>query len=218
VPTVPSEGFELRNRLTERLAEAGVVLDDVEVACLEAYYELLARWNRRMNLTALQLDGYPAPAIDRLLVEPILAARLVSEARGHWIDLGSGGGSPAVPLKILRPNLVLTLVESRERKAAFLREVVRTLRLSGVSVAAVRFETLAGVPGLAGHVNLVTTRAVRADAGLISTVLSLLEPGGDFLWLTTRDTAHDDLSMLDAVTSLDLTPTSAEARLFRKTA
>ena len=79
---------------------------DVCVAAdsLDAYYRLLARWNRTINLTALSLDPLADEALDRLFIEPLAAAPYIREALdvtplSVWFDLGSGGGSPAIPLK-----------------------------------------------------------------------------------------------------------------------
>ena len=92
-----------------------------------AYLALLIRWNLRMNLTALPLaEPVPDSTIDKLIVEPLMAADLVPESFSTWIDLGSGGGSPAIPLRLAHRQGFLDVVESRERKCAFLREVVRS--------------------------------------------------------------------------------------------
>jgi len=99
------------------------------LAPLETYYRLLAQWNVKINLTALPLQPPTDSTFDRLFIEPLLAAELVPDLPGIWFDLGSGGGSPALPLKLIRPSLSLTLVESKTRKAAFLREALRALKL-----------------------------------------------------------------------------------------
>ncbi len=101
---------------------------------LEAYFRLLTQWNAQINLTSLPLNEPSDAAFDRLLVEPLAAARQIPDASQVWYDLGSGGGSPAIPLKIARPALKLTMIESKERKAAFLREAIRTVGLAGTIV------------------------------------------------------------------------------------
>ena len=169
---------ELHARLLARLASAGVAVAASEIDQLEAYYRLLRRWNATINLTALLLEPLSDDALDRLFVEPLAAAKYVSEANADWVDLGSGGGSPAIPLKIMRPGLNLTMVEARERKAAFLREVARELNLTGTTVATERFETLANRPDFAGLAALVTVRAVKVDSNLLRNGRRLLLPEG----------------------------------------
>jgi len=142
------------------------------------YVELLRRWNSRINLTSLPLDPLADETIDRLLIEPLCVAAQLEEIDGRWFDLGSGGGSPAIPIKVALPRLRLVMVESRERKAAFLREAVRELRLKNSSVLNMRFEALQADPSLASTADLVTVRAVKVDPDLIALCEFLLHSGG----------------------------------------
>jgi 16S rRNA (guanine527-N7)-methyltransferase len=172
---------EFRERLLARVEHFGGSVSPSALDALEAYFVLLKQWNRKVNLTALPLDPPLDETFDRLFVEPIVAADHIlpvaspTAVKPVWFDLGSGGGSPAIPLKIVRPSCSLTMVESRERKAAFLREAARTLGLSDTAVANERFEEL---HGLSGCVHLLTVRAVKVDAELERVAISLLEDGG----------------------------------------
>jgi len=139
------------------------------------YFELLQRWNRRINLTALPLEQPTDAAIDRLFIEGLAAAEALGSRYQSWIDLGSGGGSPAIPMKICWPECSLTMVESRGRKAAFLREVIREIPLSRAAVVESRFEQL---EGLAGTADLVTARAVKTDSVFFKAASALLRAGG----------------------------------------
>jgi 16S rRNA (guanine527-N7)-methyltransferase len=176
-----------------------------EIGQIETYYRLLTRWNRTINLTALRLDAIADGTIDRLLIEPLAAARSVQDSPGRWIDLGSGGGSPAIPLKIVRPQLMLTMVEARERKAAFLREAARGLGLSGVDVLNERFEALPNHrPDFAGLYALVTVRAVRVDMSLVSLCRWLLAPGGRLFLFGVPDISQLKNTEFDVVDLVDL--------------
>lgn len=141
---------EFKARLTDRASRANVVFSAEMLQPLEAYFSILSRWNARMNLTALPLESPTNETFDRLLIEPLAAAACVPDGGGVWFDLGSGGGSPAIPLKIARPSLRLVMIESRARKAAFLREAVRTLGLRDSTVENARFEDVAIRAGLSG--------------------------------------------------------------------
>ncbi len=123
---------------------------------LLAYLELLALWNSKINLTALD---DPDAAIDRLILEPLLAARHVPEG-ASVIDIGSGGGSPAIPLKLAAPRIKLWMVESKTRKSAFLREAIRQLDLRESFVETKRYEELLTEPTLHESMDVVTIRAV----------------------------------------------------------
>ena len=171
---------EFKERLGERLARVNTAISPKVYEQLEAYYRLLERWNQRINLTSLPLTPPSDETFDRLLVEPILAAPHVADSAQLWFDLGSGGGSPAIPLKILRPRNRLVMIESRARKTAFLREAVRNLELNNVHVETARFEDVAAETPVSAH--LVTVRAVRGDDTLFSAARDFLRPDGLLLW------------------------------------
>src|SRR5262249_9420937 len=118
----------------------------------------------------------PEEAVDRLLLEPVAAAPDLPHG-DELIDLGSGGGSPAIPLALATGASRLVMVESRGRKAAFLRETLRELKIHG-SVATSRFEDLTPTEGFHGSFGLLSVRAVRVDESLLSSISSLLRPQG----------------------------------------
>jgi 16S rRNA (guanine527-N7)-methyltransferase len=150
--------------------------EQVDQLC--AYFGLLAKWNKRLNLTALSVDPPTDEAIDRLLVEPTAALQAVEAGDSSLIDLGSGGGSPAVPMKIGAPHLRLVMVEAKARKSAFLRDAIRQLGLVEAQVENARFEQLLTRPELHEASDIVSVRAVRPDRQLWNPVLAFLKPGG----------------------------------------
>jgi 16S rRNA (guanine527-N7)-methyltransferase len=170
---------ELRERIRRRARKAGVELPNQLAESLEKYYVLLAKWNEKINLTSLRLSPYAEDdAVDRLLIEPVVAARHVAADAQTMLDIGSGGGSPALPLRLAAPGLRLSMVESKTRKAVFLREAVRELGLNGVTVETSRFEELLSRPELHEGVDLVTVRAVRVEPRTLVTLQAFLRPGG----------------------------------------
>jgi 16S rRNA (guanine527-N7)-methyltransferase len=177
-----SASREFRERLRRRAKLADLTPSSELVARLESYYQLLARWNSKVNLTAFRLTvAGEDEAIDRLLIEPLVAARHISASAASVMDAGSGGGSPAIPLKLAAPRLNLRMVESKTRKAVFLREAVRTLGLSGAAVETARFEELLLRPELHEALDLVTVRAVRIEPRVLMTLQAFLRPGGHLL-------------------------------------
>jgi 16S rRNA (guanine527-N7)-methyltransferase len=169
---------EFRDRLAERSALAGAELDSRIIEQLDTYYRLLVRWNETLNLTGLQLSPITDQAVDRLFVESLAAARYVPNSPLAWFDVGSGGGSPALPLKIARPLADLTMVESKSKKAAFLREAVRALELRNASVQDRRFEDLAADSALRHPADLVTVRAVKLTTELLEAIVVLVRSQG----------------------------------------
>jgi 16S rRNA (guanine527-N7)-methyltransferase len=172
---------DFQSQLARRAALAEIHLSPALAGQLEAYYRLLVHWNTSINLTALPLNPITDQAVDRLLIEPIAAAQHLATAAPVWFDLGSGGGSPAIPLKLARPAGQLTMIESKERKAAFLREAVRSLKMDNARVEAIRIEALAADSRLAATADLVTVRAVRADRALFDVIGKLLRFRGQAL-------------------------------------
>ena len=169
-------------RLRDRARAHGVAIPAHAEARLVNYFDLLVKWNGKINLTALPLDPPTDETFDRLLVEPLGASKQVPIATpAIWFDLGSGGGSPAIPLKIARPALKLTMIESKERKSAFLREAIRVLGLTESSVETGRFEAAAAKCRFAGAADIVTVRAVKADEELFESAGKLLNNGGRLL-------------------------------------
>jgi 16S rRNA (guanine527-N7)-methyltransferase len=153
------------------------------VARLEAYYELLESWNAKINLTGLDLTV--AAAFDRLLVEPLIAARYVERAARRGIDIGSGGGSPAIPLLLASRALRMVLVESKTRKSVFLREALRVLELDQCEVVTSRFEQLLTRPELHEAHDVLTVRAVRVEPRILMSLQAFVKPSGQLLWFRT---------------------------------
>ena len=160
------------DRLIARTGSLRLTVDQRILASLASYFDLLQRWNEKINLTSL---GDGDEAIDRLIMEPLVAARFLPRG-GPLLDVGSGGGSPAIPLAISL-DCSLTMVESRGRKAAFLREALRTLNLNG-RVETDRAEALVAVPELRKAARIVSLRAVRMTSQLSNALVDLLADDG----------------------------------------
>jgi 16S rRNA (guanine527-N7)-methyltransferase len=169
---------DVRGRLLRRASKANLFIPEAQAERLAAYYDLLFRWNRKINLTSIDnLDL----AIDRLLLEPLVAARHIPPDVRRLMDIGSGGGSPAIPFKLALPNVHLTMVEVKARKSAFLREAVRHLGLDHVQVETARYEELLARPELHEAHDAVSLRAVRIEARVLATLQAFLAPSGVLL-------------------------------------
>ena len=123
---------EFQDRLARRARRAGLTIRPELGAQLEVYYRLLATWNEKINLTGLNLSEFGPESLDRLLIEPLVAASHVRPAVRSVLDIGSGGGSPALPLALALPDVTLLMVEAKTRKSVFLREALRALGLARV--------------------------------------------------------------------------------------
>lgn len=136
---------------------------------LSEYLDLLLKWNARTNLTAIR---EPEEIVRRHFGESLFAALHLAAETDSLLDLGSGAGFPGIPIALVHPQIQITLAESQNKKASFLREVVRTLRLAHVEVWTGRAEslpadrrfhtvTLRAVDNMAAAIAAAELRAVR---------------------------------------------------------
>ena len=179
---------EPRTLLTEGVAALGLELAPATLEQLRIYLEELKLWNAKTNLTGLKTDRdiVIKHFLDSLAVLPFL------DGVASVVDLGSGGGFPGLVLKLARPQVALTLVEARERKAAFLEYLIARFRLTGVEVVPTHL-----TPVLAQKwepkVAAVVSRAAFIPPRLLELAAPLLAPGGVVLALKGVHLAFGEL-------------------------
>ena len=182
-------------RIAELLAPfVGSALSDPQVSAISAYMNLLQKWNAKLNLTAIRVSQ---EIITRHFGESLFAAKQIfptGDSRESVIDVGSGAGFPGLPLKLWSANLELTLVESNQRKATFLREVIRALNLKSTIVLTERAESVS----LRSAV--VTFRAVERFEHILHVAFGLVKPGGKIALLTSETQAEKAESTLPSIT------------------
>lgn len=194
---------DFQKTLKRRALKAGATLTPGVSERFETYYALLARWNAKINLTALNLESGDE-AIDRLLIEPLLAARHIKATDATLIDIGSGGGSPALPLAIAAPGLTVTMVEAKVRKSAFLREAVRTLGLNA-QVLTNRYEALLADPAMHEFADVLSLRAVRVDVRTMVGLQAFVRGGGRF-FLFRPVGGKEDLELAPPMSFIEAIP------------
>jgi 16S rRNA (guanine527-N7)-methyltransferase len=121
------------------LGEFRIPVESKQVVLIQQYIKILLRWNEKLNLTAIR---DPVEILYRHFCESMFAAGAIPVDKGRLADIGSGPGFPGIPLKIIRPELELCLVESNIKKGTFLAEVVRELQLTNSRVLISRYEEL----------------------------------------------------------------------------
>ncbi len=168
----PLESDSFRNLLAKEAARLGFPFAD-ELEALSRFLTELDRWRRRINLTG--------PMDSETLVghalESALGATLIIDAK-RVLDIGSGGGLPGIPIAICRPDLSVTLLEPREKRAAFLRHAIRNVPVENAGVRQERLESVTDV------FDAATVRAVGRVAETIGPA-KFLEEGGRLLAWTT---------------------------------
>ena len=124
--------------LASGIAALGLELSAAQCAQLTAYLELLSKWNKTYNLTAIR---EPQRMVTHHLLDALaVAPHLPATAGLRILDIGSGGGVPGIPLAIARPDAHVTLVDANHKKGAFLQQAVIELRLSNVEVVIARVQ------------------------------------------------------------------------------
>jgi len=177
---------EFQERLARRARRAGLTIRQELGAQLEIYYRLLSTWNQKINLTGLNLDDLGPESFDRLLIEPLVAASHVRPVVRSFVDIGTGGGSPAIPMALALTGVTVLMVEAKTRKSVFLREALRALDFSRGEVITARYEELLVTPHLHEAHDLLTIRAVRIEARVLMNLQAFVRPGGEiFLFRTS---------------------------------
>lgn len=163
--------------LSEGGQRLGLALDEAAIARLGAYLGELEKWSRTFNLVAKAPER---EILETHFLDSLTLLTLLPEPAGETLlDVGSGAGFPGLALKLARPELAVTLVEPRQKRVSFLRQVIRTLGIDGIRVLAERIEpgqtTLAGEPCL---FSLITSRAFTTIAPFLALAAPFSPPGG----------------------------------------
>src|SRR5579871_6348752 len=120
-------------------SEFRLTVSSQQIQQIQQYISILLRWNDKINLTAIR---DPLEILYRHIFESMFGVVSIPVEKCRLADVGSGGGFPGIPMKILNPEIELMLIESNVKKATFLTEVVRELGLTGVRVLVSRYEEL----------------------------------------------------------------------------
>jgi 16S rRNA (guanine527-N7)-methyltransferase len=172
--------------LNQLLTQSGHALLDPETAGkFAAYLALLRKWNAKTNLTAIRDEE---GILSRHFLESILCASKLPKGIVSLLDFGSGAGFPGIPIALMRKEISVTLAESQNKKAAFLREAVRTLNLK-TTVHSSRAETLKTT------YDCITLRAVDNMAAAIPAAIQLLKPNAYLVIMTTTE----DVAVIQSV-------------------
>lgn len=181
-----------RRLLTTGAASFGFRLSEAQVQFFQSYAEELLAWNRRINLTriTIQTDIAVKHFIDSLPGADLL------ESGWRVIDLGSGGGFPGIPLKIVRPDLKITLVDSVRKKVSFQKHICRQLGLSGIDCLHARIEDLGDDVAHKGAYDAVVSRALTNLKPLCRLAAPFLPAAGLLIAYRGRDN-NDNLNQTE---------------------
>jgi 16S rRNA (guanine527-N7)-methyltransferase len=175
--TVPSS-----SAIQRAVGEFGLELTEEQVQQIQQYTRILLAWNDKVNLTAIR---DPLEILYRHFCESMFGSSLLPVENCRLADVGSGGGFPGIPLKIIRSDLQVFLVESNVKKATFLAEVVRELGFTDARVLVSRFEELGEE---VAPLDVICSRALGDFANFLRWGSSpQVGAGRALLWLGGRD-------------------------------
>ena len=143
--------------LIAEAAGVGVDLSHAQVEQFMRYKDLLLEWNKKFNLTAITEER---DIILKHFVDSLTAVPLLPDTPQRVIDVGAGAGFPGIPMKIARPDIELTLLDSVKKKTDFLYEAVQALGLGGTAVVRARAEEAGRHEDMRGSYDIAVSRAV----------------------------------------------------------
>ncbi|MCB6610693.1 16S rRNA (guanine(527)-N(7))-methyltransferase RsmG [[Clostridium] symbiosum] len=168
-------------QLKEEVKQMGIELADHQIDQFYQYYELLIHWNSMVNLTAItQMEEVVTKHfVDSLSLKKIIVD--IDQKPRRLIDVGTGAGFPGIPLKIVFPELEVTLLDSLNKRVKFLNEVIENLQLTGITAVHGRAEDLGRDNVSRETYDLCVSRAVANLATLSEYCMPFVKTGGYFI-------------------------------------
>ena len=165
---------EWSNFLIDHAKTIGIDFDRTQNRLFSAHAAELIKWNRKINLTTLT---DPIEVASNHFLDSLVPARFMPP-HAEMLDIGSGGGFPGIPLKVLLPELSVTLIDASRKKVSFLKHVIRTLNLDDIEALHIRAEDLADHPSYINRFDVIISRALTSLEFFVSLALPLLACGG----------------------------------------
>lgn len=183
--------------LQAALAELQITIGSAQEEQLLRFLDELLRWNQSINLTAItdRNEALIKHLVDALSLLPLL------HGDETLLDMGSGGGLPGLPLKMVMPGLKLTSVDAVAKKISFQKHIIRTFALPGVVARHGRLEDLGREPALAGNFDLVVARAFASLADCVRLARPFLKPGGRLIAMKGPEGEKEVLAAEKAISS-----------------
>ncbi len=186
--------------LKKSAAELSIPLQDSSVADFCRFFEELKKWNRAINLTAIQDDR---EVVVKHFIDSLAGMKVIDiKHESEMLDVGAGAGFPAIPIKLVHPNLSIELLEPSEKKSAFLRFVIGSLNLLKASVVTTKLENYVRRPGVLRRFDYIVVRAFKIDT-LGTMIGSLLKDEGKVVLYRTAKIGQnftlDDLALIQEV-------------------
>jgi 16S rRNA (guanine527-N7)-methyltransferase len=181
---------ENRTLLIDGSKVFGIDLEEKKIEDFERYFRELLKWNQKINLTAIRTEK---GIVLKHFLDSLSANPCLSDA-STLLDIGSGAGFPGIPLKIVNPGLEVTLIDSVQKKVAFQRHIIRTLRLTGIEAIHGRVQDQEVTQRLKERFDVVISRAFSDLSTLLILSQPFLKKGGKVLAMKGKRESEEDPS------------------------
>lgn len=186
------DGSQWRELIIQQAPELGLSITEEQARLFTVHAGELVRWNQKINLTAITdpIEMAVKHFLDSLVPSPYIPEHAAV------LDMGTGGGFPGIPLKIIKPSLTITLIDATLKKINFVRQVIRASGLDRVTALHCRAQALRNDPAFTGRFDTVICRAFDSLDAFITLSHGLVRENGRLIAMKGRQT-EDELPQLD---------------------
>jgi len=180
-----------RNLIYEGAKDFDIQVDKRKIEKFAIHALELMKWNQKTNLTSIT---DPFEVAVKHFLDSIVPVKIIP-SNASLLDIGSGGGFPGIPLKIILPSLSVTLIDASRKKVSFLKHIIRILELKNIDALQIRAEEFANKPGVAKKFNVIISRAFSSMTTFALTALPFLKKEGAIIAMR-GNVSDDDIQLL----------------------
>jgi 16S rRNA (guanine527-N7)-methyltransferase len=180
-----------QNLIYEGAKNLDIQIDKRKIEKFAIHALELMKWNQKTNLTAIT---DPFEVAVKHFLDSIVPVKIIP-SNASLLDIGSGGGFPGIPLKIILPSLSVTLIDASRKKVSFLKHIIRILELKNIDALQIRAEEFANKPGVAKKFNVIISRAFSSMTTFALTALPFLKKEGAIIAMR-GNVSDDDIQLL----------------------
>ena len=184
-----------QNLIYEGAKNLDIQIDDRKIEKFAIHAIELMKWNQKINLTAIT---DPLEVAVKHFIDSIIPVKNIP-SNASLLDIGSGGGFPGIPLKIILPSLSVTLIDASRKKVSFLKHIIRTLELENIDALHIRAEEFANKPGIGKTFDVIISRALSSMTNFVLTALPFLKKEGVIIAMRGHVSGNDIQSLRSSV-------------------
>ncbi len=166
-------------------------IDQDQAGLFATHARELFFWNKKINLTAIK---DPREIAIKHFIDSVIAAKFLPSS-GNLIDIGSGGGFPAIPLKIINPGIDMVLIDKVRKKVSFIKHIIRTLKLNKIEAMHIKAEDMARSGEFSGFFHVAICRALTGIEDFFEIARPFVRPGGKLIAMKGKISHNDRKGM-----------------------